>query len=137
VIRKQFQVWHKDGDRFTHVANVRTGNLLGAMVFTLNPKGGHWQDNPEVEALVRDARNTTFGDRIVNPDGLAYSIHNFSGVGAGFREADSPAGDTQARFASLLHGQRSNRSDFGRLLDEAGERGKTQSREPERGGPER
>jgi len=110
MTRKQFQVWHKDGDGFTHVANVRTGNLLGALVFTLDPKGGRWQDNPEVEAIVRDARNTTFGDRIVNPDGLAYSIHNFSGVGAGFKEADSPAGDMRAKFAAMLHGKTDERS---------------------------
>jgi hypothetical protein len=38
----------------------------------------------------------------VNPDGLAYSIHNFSGVGAGFKEADSPAGDMRAKFAAVL-----------------------------------
>ncbi len=122
AIRK-FQVWHKDGDGFTHVANVRTGNLLGALVFTLDPKGGRWQDNPEVEAIVKDARNTTFGDRIVNPDGLAYSIHNFSGVGAGFKEADSPAGDMRARFAEVL-----------RMKND--ERRGSQSIERERGGHE-
>lgn len=97
---KQFQVWHKDDEGFTHVANVRTGNLLGALVFTLSPKGGHWQDNPEVDALVKNARSTTFGDRIVSPDGLAYSIHNFSGIGAGFKAADHP--DVRARFSELL-----------------------------------
>jgi hypothetical protein len=97
---KQFQVWHKDGEGFTHVANVRTGNLLGALVFTLSPKEGHWQDNAEVEALVRNSRSTTFGDRIVSPDGLAYSIHNYSGVGAGFMAADHP--DLHARFSELL-----------------------------------
>ncbi len=123
MIRKQFQVWHKDGDGFTHVANVRTGNLLGALVFTLDPKGGRWQDNPEVEAIVKDARNTTFGDRIVNPDGLAYSIHNFSGVGAGFKEADSPAVDMRARFADVLHVK-------------VDERDKPQTKERERGGRE-
>ncbi len=110
AIRK-FQVWHKEGDGFTHVANVRTGNLLGALVFTLDPKGGRWQDNPEVEALVRDARGTTFGDRIVNPDGLAYSIHNFSGIGAGFMEADSPVGDMRAKFSEMLHRKTDRRAE--------------------------
>jgi hypothetical protein len=66
----------------------------------LSPKEGHWQDNPEVEALVKDVRSTTFGDRIVSPDGLAYSIHNFSGVGAGFMSADPP--DLKARFSEIL-----------------------------------
>lgn len=102
---RQFQVWHKDGESFTHVANVRTGNLLGALVFTLSPKDGHWQDNPEVEALVKNARATTFGDRIVNPDGLAYSIHNFSGVGAGFMAADPP--NLKARFSEILKSKQS------------------------------
>lgn len=134
MIRKRFQVWHKDGDNFTHVANVRTGNLIGALVFTLNRKDAPWQDYPEVEALVKDARSTTFGDRIVDPDGLAYSIHNFSGVGAGFREADSPAGDTRARFANLLRGKTDARSGLDRLLSEASERVEPQPNERERGG---
>ncbi len=111
MVKKQFQVWHKCEDGFTHVANVRTGNLLGALVFTLNPKGGHWQDNPEVEAIVKDARSSTFGDRIVNPDGLAYSIDNFRGVGAGFMEADSPAADMRAKFADMLQAKSHEREE--------------------------
>jgi hypothetical protein len=113
MIRKQFQVWHKDGEGFTHVANVRTGNLLGALFFTLSRKDGHWQDNPEVEALASNVRDTTLGDRIVSPDGLAYSIHNFSGVGVGFKDVDHP--DMRARFSELL------RSKQNRQIDERSE----------------
>ena len=81
-----YQVWHKEGRELVHVADVHCGNLLAALVFTLHPKDGHWQDNPQVTALVGNARSTTFGDRIVDPDGTVYSVHNYEEIGAGFKE---------------------------------------------------
>jgi hypothetical protein len=75
-----YQVWHKKtGEVFTRVADVEIGNLLGALVLTMHRKDEAWQDLPQVTALVAPTRSTEFGDRIVDPDGVVYSIerHRF------------------------------------------------------------
>ncbi len=99
-----YQVWHKNGEIFTRVADVNAGNLLAALVFTMHRKDGSWQDHPRVTTLVGPTRSTDLGDRIVDPDGVVYSIDR-TGLGASFREVHvSPEVRETGHlsFASLL-----------------------------------
>jgi hypothetical protein len=72
--RGKYQVWHQSAEGFIPVALVSAGNLLAALVFTMNRTDGHWEKGEHVLALQPDARSTTIGDVIVNPEGVAYEI---------------------------------------------------------------
>ena len=87
---EKFQVWHRSGERFTPVALVRIGNLLGAVVLTMNSVDAHWQDGDRVTALVPDARSTDAGDVIVSPEGVAYEIKVTPHLGLVFDPIDFP-----------------------------------------------
>jgi hypothetical protein len=65
-----FQVWHKQGERYEHVATVDS-NALGAVMLTMHGFMGHerWQDNPAVRAMPGGHRSTTIGDVLIGPDG--------------------------------------------------------------------
>jgi deoxyribose-phosphate aldolase len=67
-------VWHKEDDEWINVAKVQAGNLLAALVFTINRKDASWSDNVQVTAFLPDARSTEVGDVIVNPEGVAYQV---------------------------------------------------------------
>lgn len=80
-----YQVWHKEGDGYVHVANADVGNLLAALTLPLMPLG-----TPETERLdflVEGTRQTDFGDVIVNPNGAAYQIVK-AGYGPAYRPID-------------------------------------------------
>lgn len=72
--RGRFEVWHKEDDEWINVAKVQAGNLLAALVFTINRKDASWSDNVQVTAFLPDARSTEVGDVIVNPEGVAYQV---------------------------------------------------------------
>jgi hypothetical protein len=80
-----YQVWHRNGESFTKVAEVKGGNLLAAVVLTMNRKDFPWQDNPEVKAFGEPTRSTDLRDRIVDPDGVVYSIER-DPLGVRFKE---------------------------------------------------
>jgi hypothetical protein len=85
----RYEVWHREGDDFMAVASVRVGNLLGALVFTMNRKDAPWSDNEQVTALLQNARSTDLGDVIVDPEGVAYQVQNTQ-HGLVFRPIDFP-----------------------------------------------
>jgi hypothetical protein len=99
VEREKYQVWHQSSDGFTPVALVSVGNLLGALVFTMSRTDGHWENGDHVLALRPDARSTTFGDVIVNPEGVAYEVRA-TAHGVVFDPIDFPPyREQQALFA--------------------------------------
>lgn len=85
----KYQVWHRSEDGYTPVGLVTTGNLLGAMVFTMDRIDAPWTDGEFVRALVPDPRSTTIGDVIVNPEGVAHEITAADG-GLAFSPIDFP-----------------------------------------------
>ncbi len=85
----RFEVWQKEGHEFMPVASVRAGNLLAALVYTMNRTDAPWSDNEQVIALLPNARSTDLGDVIVNPEGEAYQIQN-TRLGLIFKMIDFP-----------------------------------------------
>jgi hypothetical protein len=81
-----YQVWHKEDDGFVHAINVESGNLLGALIMPLVRDGEFGGDR--VTYLIEVARPSTFGDVIVNPEGAAYEIHDYKGMGPRFKEIE-------------------------------------------------
>jgi hypothetical protein len=72
----QYQVWHREGERFMRVADVGAPNLQSALFFTLNRKDMRWPEYENVKAFVESPRSSTFGDVIVDPQGTAYALCN-------------------------------------------------------------
>ena len=70
----RYQVWHNGADGFVPVANVQAGNLLAALVLTINRTDAPWAENEHVVALLPNARSTDFGDVVVNSEGVAYQV---------------------------------------------------------------
>jgi hypothetical protein len=70
-----FQVWHKQGERYEHVATVES-NALGAIMMTTRGFMGYarWQDNPAVTAMPGEHRSTTIGDVLIGRDGQSLEI---------------------------------------------------------------
>ena len=100
-----YQVWHKTDDGYVHAINVDSGNLLGALIMPLVREGQFGGER--VTYLIDDARSSTFGDVIVNPEGAAYEIHDYKGMGPGFKEIEFlqhieiPAIEPQGRIRPL------------------------------------
>jgi hypothetical protein len=102
-----YQVWHRDGDWFRHVANVECGNLLGALVLPCLPS-----ESQRVTKMVAELRPFRHGDVIVNPERVAYEIYEHEMYGSAFREIDFG----QEQFKAILSGK------YGQSLEEATER---------------
>jgi hypothetical protein len=70
-----FQVWHRQGKEYRHVADVNS-NALGAMLMTTHGFMDYprWQDNPRVTAMPGEHRSTTLGDVLIGRDGQALEI---------------------------------------------------------------
>jgi len=70
-----YQVWHKQGKHYHHVAYVES-NALGAIVMTTHGFMGYarWQDNPRVTAQSGAHRSTTIGDVLINRAGQSLEI---------------------------------------------------------------
>jgi len=123
--RGQYQVWHQSGDGYRPVALVRAGNLLAAMVLTMNRVDAHWQDGESVTALVPDARATDIGDVIVSPEGVAYKIRG-TNHGLVFDAIDFPPYREQmALFAEWTKDyaaarERDSKAAFGAILSGTG-----------------
>jgi hypothetical protein len=81
-----YQVWHRAGKEFHHVADV-TSNYMGAIVMTSVGREHPLARN--VTWLVDQARPTTYGDKIVDPLGKAYELHKQE-VGPVLRETEMP-----------------------------------------------
>lgn len=100
----RYQVWHKEGEGYVHVANADVGNLLAALILPLMPLG-----TPETERitfLVEGTRLTDFGDVIVNSKGDAYQIVKAE-HGPTYRSIDfAPSKQQQAvrNFAEIVMG---------------------------------
>jgi hypothetical protein len=83
-----YQIWHRDGDAYRHVANVEAGNYMAAVVLPMFKRG-----TPETERvtwLVEPARPTTFGDKFVDPLGAAYEIYKPDFGGIALRQTSIP-----------------------------------------------
>jgi hypothetical protein len=89
-----YQVWHRDGDVFRHVANVEAGNYMAAVVLPLFERGTPGTEG--VTWLVDSARPTTYGDKIVDPLGAAYEIYKPEYGGTALRETSIAAGRSNA-----------------------------------------
>lgn len=76
-----FQVWHKQGRHYEHVATVES-NALGAILMTSHGFMGYarWQDNPAVAAMPGDHRSTTIGDVLIGPDGRSLELSADDGL---------------------------------------------------------
>jgi hypothetical protein len=79
-----YQVWHRDGEAFRHVANVEAGNTMAAVVLPLFRRGAPGTER--VAWLVDPARPTTYGDKIVGPLGAAYELYKTDFGGTALRE---------------------------------------------------
>lgn len=91
-----YQVWHKEGDGFRHVANVEAGNRLAALVLPYIKKDE--VEYKRVTLLVDDARTITYGDVIVDPEHVAFEIYKPDFGGIGMRQVDFP----QDQFKRIL-----------------------------------
>jgi hypothetical protein len=89
-----YQVWHRQGDVFRHVANVEAGNYMAALVLPMFKRGAPGTER--VTWLIDSSRPTTFGDMIVNPRGTAYELYKPDGGGAALRETSLPAAEAPA-----------------------------------------
>ena len=83
-----YQVWHRDGEAYRHVANVEAGNYMAAVVLPLFERGTPGTER--VTWLVDSARPATFGDKIVDPSGAAYEIYKPNYGGTALRETSMP-----------------------------------------------
>jgi hypothetical protein len=91
-----YQVWHRDGEAYRHVANVEAGNYMAAVVLPLFERG-----TPGTELvtwLAEPARPTTFGDKIIDPLGAPYEIYKPDFGGVALRKTSVP----EARQASTV-----------------------------------
>ena len=70
-----FQVWHKLGQHYEHVASVQS-NPLGAIMMTTHGFMGYkrWPENPAVSAVPGEHRSTDIGDVLIGPDGYSLEI---------------------------------------------------------------
>jgi hypothetical protein len=70
-----FQVWHKQGTQYRHVATVNS-TALGAMLMTTHGFMDYprWQDNPAVMAMPGEHRSTTIGHVLIGQDGQSLEI---------------------------------------------------------------
>lgn len=91
--RRLFEVWHQSGDGYDLVASVANTDQVGAVVKTTHGEKP-WQDNPGVTAEPGEHRSTEIGDKVVSPWGTELTLTD-----KGFR------------------------SEYDRMLDEAGKRG--------------
>jgi len=81
-----YQVWHKEVDGFRHVANVEADDLLTAVMMPyISEYDQHYRP---VTHMVGDARETTYGDVIVNPNHAAFEIYESNVCYVGFRRVD-------------------------------------------------
>jgi hypothetical protein len=110
-----YQVWHKDGDWFRHVANVEAGNLFAALVLPSYISKDH-EEYKRVTSFVDELRPNTFGDVIVNPANVAYEIHKPDCGEIGFRRIDF----LQEQFRAVLVGDGFQK--YEKHLNEATER---------------
>ena len=70
-----YQVWHKDGKTYKHVADVAAGDPQTAALRTMHGLlAPRWQDAEGVAALPGEHRSTEFGDIILAPDGEEYKF---------------------------------------------------------------
>ena len=83
-----YQVWHRYGEAYRHVANVEAGNYMAAVVLPLFERGAPGTER--VTWLIDLARPTTHGDKIVDPLGAAYEIYKPDFGGTALREASIP-----------------------------------------------
>jgi hypothetical protein len=83
-----YQVWHRLGEQFRHVANVEAGNYMAVVVLPLFKKGTPGTER--VSWLVDDARPTGYGDKIVDPLGQAYELYKPDFGGTALRETTMP-----------------------------------------------
>lgn len=70
----------------SHVADVQCDSLTTALVCTLAWKNKDAAPTQWVTPIMADARGTTFGDIIINPEGVAFSVQK-SGE---FKRVDCP-----------------------------------------------
>ena len=95
-----YQVWHRDGDKFKKVADVRADDLRGAVDFTQNTSDFHLDDPHEGQRWVDQAgvisaadghlRSTRFGDIIIDPDGQEHVVTiRAGGESFGLRPTDT------------------------------------------------
>jgi hypothetical protein len=89
-----YQVWHRDGEAFRHVANVEAGNYMAAVVLPMFKRGATGTER--VTWLIDSARPTTFGDKIVDPRGAAYELYTPDLGGVALRETSMPGAETSA-----------------------------------------
>jgi hypothetical protein len=91
-----YQVWHKEGDGFRHVANVEADDLLTAVMMPyISEDDQHYRP---VTHMIGDARETTYGDVIVNPKHFAFEIYKSNVCYVGFRRVDF----LQEQFKAIL-----------------------------------
>ena len=81
-MRDAFQVWHRNGDNFRKVAEVKAGSVLEAVELTQNREspddpheGERWIDQAGVIVAVEgNLRSTVAGDIILTPDGAGFMV---------------------------------------------------------------
>jgi hypothetical protein len=88
--QQTYQVWHREGERFTKVAEVKAAELQSAFFLTLGMKEIRWPDHRNVTAFVENPRSTTFGDVIIDHNGVAYCLHWYGRHELGFKETGVP-----------------------------------------------
>jgi hypothetical protein len=89
-----YQVWHRNGEEYRHVADVEAGNYMAAVILPLIKRGEPGSEG--VTWLVDNPRSTTFGDKIVDPVGLPWEIYKHPVGAVSLRETAMPqAADKQ------------------------------------------
>lgn len=83
-----YQIWQKAGKGFRHVANVEGGNHMAAVILPMLKRGTPGTER--VTWLVKVARPSSVGDKIVDPNGVAYEIYRCDFGGIAIRKTGMP-----------------------------------------------
>jgi hypothetical protein len=70
-----YQVWHKEGEHYRHVADVAAADPQTVALKTQHGLlAARWQDGQGVTAMPGEQRSTEFGDIVLAPDGTEYKF---------------------------------------------------------------
>ena len=65
------EVWHRDGDTYRKAAEVNVADVQSAAILTAF-RVEKWAEHPSIRPEPGEQRSTTFGDIIIDPQGVEY-----------------------------------------------------------------
>lgn len=118
-----YQVWHQDGDNYRKAAEVNIGNVEGAAILSAF-RVERWAEHPGIIPEPGEQRSTTFGDIIIDPQGVEYRLEMVKVEGyeaPGFTEVTTILEQGMAEWEveqQVLHPEIPVTPEFDRILSE-------------------